>query len=131
MKENGKPTSAAPEIINDECLNRKENLKILKNYINILMNNYEKYQSEVNYFMVVYNCLKLECIFTNIIEIHNKSINKHLELIKTKSSRKIGKIYDKLSASDSIIFHNVSTIKDIDSISKYCNQSIGSNAVNM
>lgn len=129
MKGNDKPTSAAP-INTDECLNRKENLRILKNYINVLLkNDYEKYQSEVNYFMVVYNCLKLECIFTHELEIHNKDINRHLELKKTRSSKKIEKIYGELSATDSIIYHNVSTIKEIDSISRYCNQSVGVNAV--
>lgn len=100
----------------------EENLKLLKEYVQILDKegkSYTSYNLAKGYFIILHNSILIERKFQADVSACNKEINKHLNLVRLDSVQDIYDLFFKLYHVNHVIRNNVETLVSVDSIRDY------------
>lgn len=103
----------------NEWYDINDKLKILKSYIHILDNSGIDNKLIRNYFIILYNFLIIERMFSDDVIKHGKEINKNLKLDKLNNINDVIQKFNELYDRYSIIRNNVETFDNIDIIRKF------------
>ncbi len=102
--------------------NIDDKLKLLKNYIVILLKNRTmnvNYDLSINYFIILHNFLIIEQFFFEDIKLSGKEINKYLKLEKLNNIDEVYQKFLELYDTSNIVRVNSETLDSVESVRNY------------
>ena len=98
----------------------REYIKLLKtNYDDGFIDEYNKFEIMIIYFIIIHNFLFLENMFKDEVEINNKDLNKYLDLPKIENINTIEEVFKNLYNVNSPVRFAVETFDSIENINQF------------